>query len=227
MEPYIIKNVEALWPKINTTYHFDSKAGRSVACDPKADGAEYSIQFRMDNDTAKALYIEMAKMYQANRKDKWAEKLERLFVKDDDGMFTHKAVLKGAYKNVVTPKPIQVDTKSNRLPADFMLTTGSTVNIAVTFVPYEMGSKQNVSLRLKGVQVIKYIPYEDRNPFEETEGFVFEAKEENPFGTGETETEDVVTEGAVAEPKKVAKKPSPPTKDADGDLSSIVADWDD
>ena len=57
MEPYIIKNVEALWPKINTTYHFDSKAGRSVACDPKADGAEYSIQFRMDNDTAKACLL--------------------------------------------------------------------------------------------------------------------------------------------------------------------------
>ena len=47
MEQYIIENVEALWPKINTTYHFDSKAGRSVACDALADGAEYSIQFRM------------------------------------------------------------------------------------------------------------------------------------------------------------------------------------
>ena len=32
---------------------------------------------------------------------------------------------------------------------------------------------------------------------------------------------------AVAEPKKVVKKPSPPTKDADDDLSSIVDDWDD
>ena len=30
MEQYIIKNVEALWPKINTTYHFDSNEGRSV-----------------------------------------------------------------------------------------------------------------------------------------------------------------------------------------------------
>lgn len=222
MEPYIIKNVEALWPKINTTYRFDNVASRSVTCDAKADGAEYSIQFRMDNATAKDLYFAMSEVYQANKKDKWADKLERLFVKDDEGMFTHKAVLKGAYKNQATPKPLQVDTKGNRLPADFLLTTGSTVNIAVTFVPYEMGSKQNVSLRLKGVQVIKYIPYEDRNPFEETEGYVFEAKEENPFDAEDTEVED-----AVAEPKKVAKKPSSPTKDADGNLSSIVDDWDD
>ena len=57
-----------------------------------------------------------------------------------------------------------------------LVTTGSTVNIAVSFVPYDMGGKQNVSLRLRGVQVIKYIPYEDKNPFEETDGFVFERK---------------------------------------------------
>tara|TARA_R100000353_G_scaffold149496_1_gene107954 strand:- start:9 stop:665 length:657 start_codon:yes stop_codon:yes gene_type:complete len=218
MEQYIIENVEALWPKINTTYHFDSKVGRSVECEALTDGAEYSIQFRMDNDTAKALYIEMAKMYKANKKEKWADDLERLFVKDDEGMFTHKANLKGAYKNKPTPRPIQVDAKGNRLPADFMLTTGSTVNIAVQFVPYDMGGKQNVSLRLRGVQVIKYIPYEDKNPFTETDGFVFEAKEDNPFET---------SEDAVAEPKKVVKKPSPPTKDADDDLGDIVAKWDD
>ena len=218
MEQYIIENVEALWPKINTTYHFDSKVGRSVECEALTDGAEYSIQFRMDNDTAKALYIEMAKMYKANKKEKWADDLERLFVKDDEGMFTHKANLKGAYKNKPTPRPIQVDAKGNRLPADFMLTTGSTVNIAVQFVPYDMGGKQNVSLRLRGVQVIKYIPYEDKNPFAETDGFVFEAKEDNPFET---------SEDAVAEPKKVVKKPSPPTKDADDGLGKIVDKWDD
>ena len=222
METYIIKNVEALWPKINTTYHFDKKVNKSMPCDALADGAEYSIQFRMDNDTAKNLYQAMSKSYQANKKDSWPDKLARPFIKDDDGMYTHKANLKGAYKNEVTKKPLQVDAKGNSLPDDFLLTTGSTVNVAVQFVPYDMGGKQNVSLRLRGVQVIKYIPYEDKNPFEETDGYVFEAKEDNPFDAEDTEVED-----AVAEPKKVAKKPSPPTKDADGNLSSIVDDWDD
>ena len=218
MEQYIIKNVEALWPKINTTYHFDNNEGRSVVCEPTAPNAEFSIQFRMDNDTAKALFTAMSRSYQANKKEKWADKLERMFVKDDEGMFTHKANLKGAYKNQTTAKPIQVDAKGNRLPADFLLTTGSTVNIAVSFVPYDMGGKQNVSLRLRGVQVIKYIPYEDKNPFKETDGYVFEEKEDNPFDTPDE---------AVAEPKKVVKKPSPPTKDADDDLGKIVDKWDD
>jgi len=216
MEQYIIKNVEALWPKINTTYHFDNNEGRSVTCEPTAPNAEFSIQFRMDNDTAKALFTAMSRSYQANKKEKWADKLERKFVKDDDGMFTYKATLKGMYKSVKTQKPLQVDAKGNRLPDDFLLTTGSTVNIAVQFYPYDMGGKQNVSLRLRAVQVVKYVPVEERNPFEATDGFVFNEAEDNPF-----------TEDAVAEPKKVVKKSSPPTKDADDDLSSIVDDWDD
>ena len=216
MEQYIIKNVEALWPKINRTYHFDSNEGRSVPCEPNAQNAEYSIQFRMDNDTAKQLFTAMSKCYLANRKDKWADKLERTFVKDDDGMFTHKANLKGVYKNEVTKKPLQVDASNNKLEDDFLLTTGSTVNVCVQFYPYDYGGKQNVSLRLRAVQVIKYVPMEERNPFEATDGFVFNKTEDNPF-----------TEDAVAEPKKVVKKSSPPTKDADDDLSSIVDDWDD
>jgi len=225
MEQYIIKNVEALWPKINTTYHFDSNEGRSVPCDPTAPNAEYSIQFRMDNDTAKALFTAMTQSYQANKKEKWADKLERKFVKDDDGMFTHKANLKGAYKNKVTQKPLQFDAKGNRLPDDFLLTTGSTVNVAVQFYPYDMGGKQNVSLRLRAVQVIKYVPIEERNPFEATDGFVFNETEDNPFDEPLVIIED--KEEPVSEPKKVVKKPSPPTKDADDDLSSIVDDWDD
>ena len=79
MEQYIIKNVEALWPKINTTYHFDNNEGRSVTCEPTAPNAEFSIQFRMDNATAKGLFTAMSECYQANKKDKWADKLERTF----------------------------------------------------------------------------------------------------------------------------------------------------
>ena len=220
MQTYIIKNVEALWPKVNRTYHFDSNEGRSMPCDPKDANAEYSIQFRMDNDTAKGLYTEMAKSYQANRKDKWAEKLERPFVKDDNGMFTHKSTLKGAYKNETTKKPLQVDAQGTKLPDDFLLTTGSTVNIAVQFIPYDMGGKQSISLRLKGVQVIKYVPIEERNPFTAEEGFTVDA--DNPFVA-----EAPAKEETVPEPKKVVNKSAPPPKAADDDLSAIVDDWDD
>ena len=51
---------------------------------------------------------------------------------------------------------------------------------------------------------------------------MFEAKEENPFDASDDASDD-----AVAEPKKVVKKSSLPTKDADDDLGDIVAKWDD
>jgi|TARA_R100000995_G_scaffold82416_1_gene56319 hypothetical protein len=178
----------------------------------------------MDEATAKSLFSAMSKCYQANKKEKWADKLERTFVKDDDGMYTHKSNLKGAYKNEVTKKPLQVDAKGSNLPNDFLLTTGSTVNVCVQFVPYDMGGKQNVSLRLKAVQVIKYVPMEDRNPFEATDGFVY-ANNDNPFEESLVIVEE--KEEPVAEPKKVVKKPSPPTKATDDDLDSIIDNWDD
>ena len=35
-EPYVIKNVEALWPKLDRTYAFDQKVNKSMPCDPMA-----------------------------------------------------------------------------------------------------------------------------------------------------------------------------------------------
>ena len=225
METYIIKNVEALWPKINTTYHFDSKVNKSMPCGALDDGAEYSIQFRMDDATAKALYTEMSKSYQANKKEKWAEKLDKsVLVKDDDGMYTYKANLKGAYSNNKTTRPLQVDAQGTKLPDDFLLTTGSTVNVAVTFNPYDFGGKQNVNLRLKAVQVVKYVPMEDRNPFDSVDGFTIE-DEPSPFKQEATPAPVEEVE-EIKEPKKVVKKSAPPATSSDDDLSAIIDDWD-
>ena len=57
------------------------------------------------------------------------------------------------------------------------------------------------------------MPLEERNPFEAVDGFVYNS--DNPF-----------TEDAVAEPKKVVKKPSLPPRML---MTTwfIVDDWDD
>jgi len=236
-ETYIIENVEALWPKIDKTYVFDQKVKRSVPCSPRDTGAEFSIAFRMDNAAAKALFTQMATAYDANKEPKWEQKLANPFVKDDNGTFTHKSVLKGAYKGEVTTKPLQVDSQGTPLPEDFQLTTGSTVSIAVQLIPYDFGGKQNVSLRLKAVQVIKYVPMEVRNPFGAVDGgFVLE--DANPFAktvaTSAPAKSNNVLEAAPAdddgfdeEPvKKTAKKAAAAPSD-DGDLGSIISTWDD
>lgn len=237
---YLVNNVEALYPRINQTYRFDNTENRSVSCDPNEDGASYEMSFRMNKDQAKALFLEMSKAYQEKKEAKWPAKLEMPFVKDEDGFYVGKAKLKGAYGAELTNKPMQCDAKGTELPDDFRLTTGSTVNVAVIFVPYNMRD-HGVSLRLKAVQVIKYVEQQKSNPFGAVEGFTM-GGDDNPFAPAaavsqesmEETTADVFGDDEPAPtepestPKKVVKKKAAPTPKAkDEDLSSIIDDWDD
>ena len=221
--PFRINNVGAMWPRLNTTY---KKMKRSVPCDPFDDGATYELNFRMTKDQAKELFASMKAAYKEKAEDGWPEKFDNPFNKDpEDGSYIHKARLKGAYGKDATRKPAQFDAKNSKLADDFLLTTGSTVNIAGTFYPYHnntMGT--GVSLRLAAVQVIKYVPMQMSSPFEATEGF--EAEEGNPFAAVEEPKVDELEEDEVKEPKKVVKKTSV-KKAKDPELDAIVDDWDD
>ena len=238
-ETYIIENVEALWPKIDQTYAFDKKANKHMPCGPRDTNAAFSVDFRADSGTAKALFAQMSGAYNANREKSWPEKLTieaSPLVKDDDGTFKGTSNIKGAYSGKVTEKPVELDSQGNSLPDDFELTTGSTINIAVTFVPYHM-SKDNwgVSLRLQAVQVIKYVTRPVRNPFGVVEGgFVLE--DNNPFAKTTPAKSNNVLEAAPAdvddmfedEPvKKTAKKAETASSEEKLDLTNIVEGWDD
>tara|TARA_B110000027_G_C16120605_1_gene302637 strand:+ start:596 stop:1318 length:723 start_codon:yes stop_codon:yes gene_type:complete len=237
---YIIENVEILYPRINQPYKFDQAAGengKSVPCDPFDDGAKYETKFRMDKDQAKALYGQMDAAYQKSKEKGWPEKIDFPFEKQEDGSFVGKAVLKAAYGKDATNPPKQFDAKSKELPEDFKLTTGSTANVAVTFYPYNMRDA-GVSVRLRAVQVIKYLPMEAASPF----GVVadgFEMDSDNPFETVSPVAEapkavvsddlfgdDTAEEAPVEQPKKTAKKKSVAPKQEDKDLASIVDNWD-
>ena len=146
---YLIKDVEVLYPRINKTYRFDSTENRSVPCDPFDEGAAYSMQFRMTEAQAKELMGVMASVYKEKREAKWPEKIPMPFKKDEEGSFIGKATLKGAYGKEATVKPSQVDAKKKPCPENFMLTTGSTANVAVVLFPYNM-REAGVSLRLRG-----------------------------------------------------------------------------
>jgi hypothetical protein len=217
---FTISNVEAMYPKINRTYKFDSTEQRSIPCDAMDAGAEYNMRFRMDKDQAKALYEAMAKAYADKKEANWAPKLAFPFKKEEDGTYTHKTKLKGAYGVEATRKPTQFDSNGVKLNDDFLLTTGSVVNIAVTFKPYKMNQDAGVSLRLKAVQVVKYKPMEENSPFGVVEGGyqAKEVKDDNPFET---------VEEPIAEPKKVEPKKATKEKVEDNDLSAIVDNWDD
>jgi len=235
---HLINNVEVLYPRVNQCYRFDNTENRSVPCDPLDDGAAYETSFRMTKDQAKELFTAMAKAYKEKRENKWPEKLEMPFVKDDDGMYVGKAKLKGAYGSDKTNKPMQCDAKGTELPDDFRLTTGSTANLAVVFVPYNMRD-HGVSLRLKAIQVVKYVEMQKSNPFGAVEGFT-QGGDDNPFApvaepvseeAMEEIADDVFGDEAVPEtpPKKVVKKKAAakPKAEKDEDLGSIIDAWDD
>ena len=223
---FMVSQVEALWPRLDKTYRFDSKEKRSVPCDVFDDGAKYEVGFRMNSGQAKKLFAQMKEAYTEKAGDDWPEKFDNPFVKEEEGTYTFKSSLKGAYGKDATRKPTQYDASNSKLPNDFLLTTGSTINIAGVCVPYNAkGVGTGVSLRMNAVQVTNYVPMQMASPFEATEGFEAELGG-NPFhSTTEPEVSEEEVVEDIVEPKKVAKKPAS-VKAKDPEIDAIVDEWD-
>ena len=179
---HIINNVEALWPRINRTYKFDQQERKSVPCDKLDPMAAYEMSFEMTPEQAKELWAKMVAAYKAKADPTWPAQPNNPFKKNDVGYYVGKAKLKGNYNGEPTRGVRQYDAKGQRLAEDFMLTTGSKVNIAVTLVPYNM-REAGVSIRLRDVQVIQLAEMEESNPFGAVEGAA--PKEDDPFGLPE------------------------------------------
>ena len=226
---YILKNVKARYPRIDQPYKFDSKAGakgKSVPCDAIEDGACYELGFVMSKDQAKDLYNAMNAAYKEAKDSSWPDKLELPFTQLD-GELVGKTKLKASYNKKPTGRPALFDSQNASLPEDFMLTTGSTISVAMELIPYSMATS-GVSLRLRGVQVIDYIPYKPASPFDVESGFSSvdapaAESAEDMFG-GLADAEDEVEAVAEPEPVKRQKKKDDPKPDEE-DLSSIIDDW--
>ena len=233
---HLINNVTAFYPRIDQPYFFDRTAnqgkGKSVPCEATTPHARYETSFLMDEKQAEALYVLMQKAYTdtPHRDKTWPAKLAQPF-KIHEEQFVGKANLKAMYKNEATKPPPIFDASNTRLPADFLLTTDSLINVFVEFVPFKM-TTTGVSLRLKGVQVLKYVPYVPPSPFEAQEGYVNgadttaePAPEPEPqamfsaFPPVEEDIPDVVPEPV----KRATKKVKPIKKETD--LASVIDKW--
>jgi|TARA_R110000751_G_scaffold8060_1_gene32642 hypothetical protein len=234
VESHIVRNVLARYPRLNQTYRFDQSVGergKSVPCDPTADGAKYELQFIMNAAQAKDLYTIMATAYSAKAAAEkgWPKALGKateVFKKDEDGNYIAKAVLKGAYGSDTTKPPTQVDAKNSALPKDFELTTGSKVHVQISCVPYNMRD-HGVSLRLRAVQVIELASRDDYSPFSSEDGY---SVEDAPvtvsgFEIDETPVAPAVVDDAFEDeaPKVRASKKPPVVEDAK--LDSLVSEW--
>tara|TARA_R110000737_G_scaffold76762_1_gene107559 strand:+ start:2815 stop:4113 length:1299 start_codon:yes stop_codon:yes gene_type:complete len=231
---YILKNVTARYPRIDQPYKFDSKAGargKSVPCDALEDGACYELGFIMSKAQAKDLYASMSAVYNEAKDSSWPDKLELPFTQLD-GELVGKAKLKASYDKKPTGRPALFDSQNASLAEDFMLTTGSTISVAIELIPYSMATS-GVSLRLRGVQVIEYIPYKPASPFDIESGFsavdapAAAESVEDMFGNLAEEVDSEEVE-AVVEPepvKRSKKKEEVPKPKEEDSLSSIIDDW--
>ena len=221
----IINNAVALYPRIDRTYRFDNQEKRSVPCDPLDDGAEYSMRFKVSKTHAKEICDRMKAVYAEAKKENWPE-FKNPFKKEEDGTWSYKTTLKGAYDGQKTRKPSQCDAKTKPLPDDFQLTTDSVINIAVQLVPYSTALANGVSLRLRGVQVIELAERKERSPFQAMDGF--EIDESNPFTPVEASAEVDEFDEPEEEPapKKRAAKKSEPEPESN-DLADVLEAWGD
>jgi hypothetical protein len=175
-ETLIISDVTAMYPKINQTYKFDSNAGdkgRTVPCAPSDDGSEYTMTLVLNQAQASSLYGTMKAAYVAGKHEKWDDftKASGVFKMGDEAdTFTIETKLKGKFGTDLTEPPKQFDANNKQMPADFLLTSGSKVNVLVSLVPYEPVRGCGVSLRLRQVQVIELAELKQRSAFDVIDG---------------------------------------------------------
>lgn len=221
-ETFLLRGVEALYPRLDQPYNFDRKAGKNgkggtVPCASTDAGAEYNTRFKMDKAQAKDLLAAMTKAYEEAREEDWPA-LEMPFQKPEDGGIVGKAKIPASFNS----PPKQFDAGNKPLPADFRLTTGSTVNLFMELIPYSGGMGSGVSLRLRAVQVIKLKEQAAYSPFDVEEGFTQSTDAlDSVFDEAPAEAPKEPEEPKVRESKK--KKPPP----SDDDLSSMLDEFDD
>lgn len=211
----IISGATALYPRINQTYKFVKNGSKQerVACDPLDDGAEYTMSLALTKAEAQHVYTSMKTQYNEKKQDKWDDfpKAAEVFDINDNGEYIIRTKLKGAF-NKETTRVDQFDASNNELPKDFMLTTGSKINVLVSIVVYDPSRMDGcgVSLRLRQVQVIDLAEMKKRSAFNVMEGG-FNSKSEG-FATGFEDAAD--TAGEVDEFDEPAPKKSKPAAKA-------------
>ena len=229
---HLIQGVEALYPRIDQPYRWSQEQNRSVPCEWNEKGASRTMKIVVGYEQAVKLRKAMAEAYKEKAKDGWPKFKDNFdlvegSIKGKDAVFQIKTQL--ACFDAKT-RVRQFDASNNALPDDFQLTTGSTINVQVTLVPYSTDTGNGTSLRLGAVQVVKLEAMKTSSPFGKVDGYT--ATDASPFTENAIEAEPDEDgwdeEAEVEEPKKAApKKAAPEMKDDgdDDDLDAIIDEW--
>jgi hypothetical protein len=132
-KPFMIRDVVFAFPRLGTTYKFNTAEKRSEECNPRAQGAAYSIGWTMSEADSKKLYTELKAHYES-------------------------CVTKAPFGKVFGMKRNEDGTVINGLKqplADVHIWGGSSGNLKVTAYPVtDPNGVGGVSLLIDTVQVV-------------------------------------------------------------------------
>ena len=153
-KPVMCRNVEFQYPRLGATYKFNTAEKRSEECPPRANGAAYSVGWKMDAEAAGKLHAELKAHYESCQTKAPFGKVFGMS-KNDDGTFNFRAKRNGTNgAGDENPKPKVIGGDKQPL-ADVNIWGGSTGSIKVTAYPVtDPDGQGGISLLIDTVQVV-------------------------------------------------------------------------
>ena len=153
----MIRDVEFKFPKLGATYKFNTAENRSEECNPRAQGAAYSVGWTMNADAARKLQTELKTHYESCTTKAPFAKIFGM-KKLDDGSYSFSAKRNGV-NGQGEPNPLPKVINGLKEPLEDVHIWGkSTGNIKVTAYPVTSPSGEGgISLLIDVVQVVNAV----------------------------------------------------------------------
>lgn len=161
----VLKDVELLWPRLDTTYRYNSADKRSEACDASVQGASWSVSFKLPMAEAKALKADLKAHYdECRERNRKLPEFSKVFgskvLEDEDGAKTddvkfsaEKKAVSNAGKHNAAPRVVGLDLQEI---ADKAIWSGTRANLRMLACPVtDPQGNGGVKLLLDAVQVIE------------------------------------------------------------------------
>ena len=179
-------NVVARYPKLNQPYVWSDDANSYVGTTHETPNAAFYCDAFLTNEqwqeadkAIKKVWSEfVAEQEKAGKPIKKPNDMRNPLDEDGDGKGFVKMKL-NCYDEKTSVR--QLDSKLNKLPLNFELTSGSKINARVVIKAYKSGAQQGITLRLTDVMVIELADKQEAPVDFEADangGFTYKEKEE-------------------------------------------------
>lgn len=153
----IVRDITLDYPRLDATYRFNSQEQKSEKCSQTAQGAAWSISWRMSNDEARKFYDELQAHYiECKKRDTTLPVFSKLFgmKKLDDGQVSFRAKKNGTNSQGEPNQPPIVIGGDKQPLADKAIWSGSKGTLRVIAFPSKSPQGEGgISLLLDAVQV--------------------------------------------------------------------------